>query len=175
MATKTFVNGETLTANDVNQYLVNKPPKIWAGKLAAAKALVASNYTSIKPSTLIESTGDLAVTWSGDALMVPEAGWYEITLQVSYDSNSSGNRLAGFVKNHTADSLASASAPAAGTRRSWVKTSPSSDYCTIATTFVGFLDTIDKLILMARSTQALNVLAGTEETSVTVVQLRAGA
>lgn len=175
MATKTFVTDELLTAYDVNEYLVNQPTKAWVGRLSGAKALTASNYTSIRPETVIESTGDLAVGWSVDALTVPEAGWYSITLQVSFDSNSSGNRLAGFVKNHGTDSLNSATAPAAATRRGWVKTSPSSDYCTIATTFVGYLTTTDKLILMARSTQAISVISGAEETSVSVVQIRRGA
>lgn len=168
-----FTPGQILTADDLNRLVTG----LWTGKLAAdiaSGSVVASQYTSCAPSTQVESSGDFTVTWTGDAFAVSRSGFYRITWQVGYDNTAtSGNRFAGLLKNFTATTYASTSAPAAAYRLRFAKGAASSAETAVVVTWSGYLLSTDKILPLFRTTSATGVSGAVEDTSLDVMMLRA--
>lgn len=148
-------------------------PKFVTSSLSAdTSTFTASNYRSFAPSTVVESQ-NLTLSWSNDIFTVSESGWYEIILQTTFtNASTTGNRLTGLLRNFTAETLNSSTAPGAGYRLRWVKFPPTSDSAGAIVVWKGYLYASDQIMCIARTTSATKVSGTPEETHLTVTKFR---
>jgi len=144
-------------------------PIKWVGGLGNTdtSTLTALNFKSIKPSTIINSTGEWAPTWSGDTMIIPFKAWIRIVFQASFASNSSGYRLLALSQNYPSTTLNSSTWSATG-RLLFKRFSPTSSTAGDELIWEGPVNANDTIMFIALTSNAVVVLGDEVQTRVSV-------
>lgn len=164
-----------------NSYLIMaiiggaSPGSFWSGRLASAFTPTTSNYRSCLPSTAYMSSGapDFTPGWDGDCMIVPFAAWWRVFWKVYWGTDStSGNRQVAVYLNPSATTWNSASNLSGGLYLDTAKSAASTAETVTVADCRYWLTPADRVMLVARTTSATNILNGGHETRMTLELIR---
>lgn len=151
------------------------PGSFWTGQLAAGYTPSSNSYKSMLASTFVQGSGapDFAPTFDSDCLIVPFPAWWRIFWKVYWGTDStSGNRQAAVYLNPSAMTWNSSANLSGGSYLDTAKSAASTAETVTVADCRKWLTPTDRVMLIARTTSATNILPGFHETRMTLELLR---